>query len=198
MATCRATARREPHDRRDPDRRHLLAGAPRDVRHRADPRRAVHQLRPPRASTSRPTVSITPREALASAGATLRSLVDLVASLSDEPQGLELGEVAGAAAELARPRPADRGPRPVRASAQLPQAGADQHDRRAAHEDRGRPAEHHQLRAEEPRRGQAEARRARPDAARLTAARNPNDSENPPCPPHAAAATSAAAPRTSG
>lgn len=39
--------------------------------------------------------SITPREALASAGATLRSLVDLVATLSDEPQGLELGEVAG-------------------------------------------------------------------------------------------------------
>jgi DNA-directed RNA polymerase subunit alpha len=38
--------------------------------------------------------SITPREALASAGATLRSLVDLVANLSDEPQGLELGEVA--------------------------------------------------------------------------------------------------------
>ena len=35
---------------------------------------------------------------LASAGATLRSLVDLVANLSDEPQGLELGEVAIAAA----------------------------------------------------------------------------------------------------
>ncbi len=41
--------------------------------------------------------SITPREALASAGATLRSLVDLVANLSDEPQGLELGEVTNAA-----------------------------------------------------------------------------------------------------
>lgn len=37
--------------------------------------------------------SLTPAEALASAGATLRSLVDLVASLSEEPQGLELGEV---------------------------------------------------------------------------------------------------------
>jgi DNA-directed RNA polymerase subunit alpha len=37
--------------------------------------------------------SISPSDALASAGATLRSLVDLVASLSDEPQGLELGEV---------------------------------------------------------------------------------------------------------
>jgi len=33
--------------------------------------------------------SMQPREALASAGATLRSLVDIVATLSDEPQGLE-------------------------------------------------------------------------------------------------------------
>jgi DNA-directed RNA polymerase subunit alpha len=37
--------------------------------------------------------SLTPSEALSSAGATLRSLVDLVASLSEEPQGLELSEV---------------------------------------------------------------------------------------------------------
>jgi DNA-directed RNA polymerase subunit alpha len=36
--------------------------------------------------------SICPREALASAGATLRSLVDLVATLSDEPQGLTLDD----------------------------------------------------------------------------------------------------------
>ena len=42
--------------------------------------------------------SITPQDALASAGATLRSLVDLVANLSDEPQGLELGEAPGVAA----------------------------------------------------------------------------------------------------
>ncbi len=40
--------------------------------------------------------SISPREALASAGATLRSLVDLVACMSDEPQGLELSEILGA------------------------------------------------------------------------------------------------------
>jgi DNA-directed RNA polymerase subunit alpha len=40
--------------------------------------------------------SITPREALASAGDTLRSLVSLVAELSDEPKGLELGEVSPA------------------------------------------------------------------------------------------------------
>jgi DNA-directed RNA polymerase subunit alpha len=39
--------------------------------------------------------SIAPRDALASAGDTLRSLVSLVADMSDAPQGLELGEVAG-------------------------------------------------------------------------------------------------------
>jgi DNA-directed RNA polymerase subunit alpha len=42
--------------------------------------------------------SISPREALASAGDTLRSLVALVADISDDPQGLELGEVATASA----------------------------------------------------------------------------------------------------
>jgi DNA-directed RNA polymerase subunit alpha len=41
--------------------------------------------------------SITPRESLASAGATLRSLVDLIANLSDEPQGLELGDLPSGA-----------------------------------------------------------------------------------------------------
>ena len=38
--------------------------------------------------------SISPRDALSSAGDTLRNLVTLVADLSDEPRGLELGEVA--------------------------------------------------------------------------------------------------------
>jgi len=38
--------------------------------------------------------SISPSDALASAGDTLRKLVDLVAELSNEPRGLELGEVA--------------------------------------------------------------------------------------------------------
>ena len=41
--------------------------------------------------------SITPRDALASAGDTLRSLVGLVADMSDAPLGLELGEVGGSA-----------------------------------------------------------------------------------------------------
>jgi DNA-directed RNA polymerase subunit alpha len=38
--------------------------------------------------------SISPRDALASAADTLRTLVGLVADLSDEPRGLELGEVS--------------------------------------------------------------------------------------------------------
>jgi DNA-directed RNA polymerase subunit alpha len=42
--------------------------------------------------------SIDPREALASAGDTLRSLVALVADMSEAPQGLELGEIGGVAA----------------------------------------------------------------------------------------------------
>ncbi len=41
--------------------------------------------------------SISPREALASAGGTLRALVQLVEEMSDEPQGLELGEAVQAA-----------------------------------------------------------------------------------------------------
>ena len=41
--------------------------------------------------------SILPMEALASAGSTLRALVQLIEEMSDEPQGLELGEAAPAA-----------------------------------------------------------------------------------------------------
>lgn len=41
--------------------------------------------------------SIEPAESLASAGDTLRSLMGLVAEMSEEPEGLELGEVAPAA-----------------------------------------------------------------------------------------------------
>ena len=50
--------------------------------------------------------SISPRDALASAGGTLRSLVQLVEEMSDEPQGLELAEVTTVAAgspDLERP-----------------------------------------------------------------------------------------------
>lgn len=41
--------------------------------------------------------SITPADALASAGATLQALTELVATMSEEPQGLELGEVVDVA-----------------------------------------------------------------------------------------------------
>ena len=41
--------------------------------------------------------SLSPRDALASAGATLTGLVQLVAELTDEPEGLELGDLAPAA-----------------------------------------------------------------------------------------------------
>ena len=41
--------------------------------------------------------SISPSDALASAGATLRSLIQLVEKMSDDPQGLELGELVTAA-----------------------------------------------------------------------------------------------------
>ena len=41
--------------------------------------------------------SVTPADALASAGATLTALTELVATMSEEPQGLELGEVVDVA-----------------------------------------------------------------------------------------------------
>ena len=110
--------------------------------------------------------SITPRDALASAGDTLRKLVELVAELADEPRGLELGEVASPTLDVARPRPRDRGARPLGASAQLPQAGARRHDRPARAEERRRPARDHELRLEVARRGHREARRARLVVAR--------------------------------
>ncbi|MFV0257931.1 MAG: DNA-directed RNA polymerase subunit alpha C-terminal domain-containing protein, partial [Acidimicrobiales bacterium] len=40
--------------------------------------------------------SITPRDALASAGATLRSLVQLVEEMTEEPEGLTLGDAPAA------------------------------------------------------------------------------------------------------
>ena len=47
--------------------------------------------------------SISPTEAVASAGATLRSLIELVEVLSDDPRGLELGELAAAPQGEAEP-----------------------------------------------------------------------------------------------
>jgi DNA-directed RNA polymerase subunit alpha len=90
--------------------------------------------------------SISPREALASAGATLGSLVSLVAEMSDSPR-------------ISRHGPADRGSGPLRASPQLFEACPSQHRRRTRHQDRGRPVGHHQLRPEVARRSAAEAGR---------------------------------------
>jgi DNA-directed RNA polymerase subunit alpha len=42
--------------------------------------------------------SITPRDALASAGDTMRTLMGLIADMSDDPQGLELGEMSASTA----------------------------------------------------------------------------------------------------
>jgi len=50
--------------------------------------------------------SLTPRDALASAGATLRTLVQLVEDMSDDARGLELGEpeeVGGSSPDLDMP-----------------------------------------------------------------------------------------------
>ena len=109
--------------------------------------------------------SVTPSEAVSSAGKTLRELFGLFADV-DEYEGLPLGDVVQPdmgspdlelpieALDLTeRPRNCLR-PRPD------PQRG------RAGGEDRGRPAQHHQLRAEEPRRGGCQARRAGAVAAR--------------------------------
>ena len=131
--------------------------------------------------------SISPREALASAGDTLRKLIDLVAQLSDDPKSLDLGEVSSPISSSPGPRPPDRGARPVGAAAQLPQAGAGRHDRPAGAEDRGRPPRDHQLRCEVARRSHAEARRARAVAAGEGIA---------PCPLRRRARASGAAPRT--
>ncbi|GIU90181.1 MAG: hypothetical protein KatS3mg010_1280 [Acidimicrobiia bacterium] len=109
--------------------------------------------------------SITPRDALASAGDTLRKLIDLIAELSEEPRGLELGEVASPTStspDLDLPiEELDLSERP----AQLPQARARRHDRPARAEDRGRPARDHELRLEVARGSDPEARRARAVAA---------------------------------
>ena len=90
---------------------------------------------------------------------------------------------------LARPRPAHRGARPLRAAPQLPEAGADQHDRRAGRAHHGGPARHHQLRPEVGRRG-----RPAPGRARAVA---PHEGLSRSCrQPRSAAAGSAARRRT--
>ena len=76
--------------------------------------------------------SISAREALASAGATLHAGGPGRGDERRAPGPRLRLEVSGTwAAARPEPRPAHRGPRPLRASPQLPQAGPDQHRRRA-------------------------------------------------------------------
>ena len=108
--------------------------------------------------------SITPREALASAGDTLRSLVGLVADLEDEPQGLELGEMGTSTSgspDLDLPiedLDLSERPRNCLKRAQVNTIGE------LVERTHGRPAGHHQLRPEVPRRGHPAPRRAGPVA----------------------------------
>ncbi len=75
--------------------------------------------------------SITPREALASAGATLRSLVELVAEMSDEAAGPRARRGHRHQRRLARPRSCRSRTSTCPSAPQLPQARPGQHDRRA-------------------------------------------------------------------
>ena len=127
-------------DRRDPRRLDLLAGAAGLVHRRADA-----------ASSSRPTSTACPRHRdrrfdhaprrarLRRPDASHRSS-RLVAELSEDARGPRARRRRYDDLRLARPRPADRGPRPLRAPPQLPEAGADQHDRRAHRAHARRPA----------------------------------------------------------
>ena len=180
----------EPDHRRHPGRLDLLAGPPGRLPGRAHPRRDGTEY--DRLVLDIETDgSISPREALASAGDTLRSLVALVAEMSDDPQGLELGEIATVTAgspDLDLPiedLDLSERPRNCLKRAQVNTIGE------LLLKTRGRPAGHHQLRPEVARRGH---RRSSTSAACRCARRT----RSPPCPqPRRGAAASAAAPRTS-
>ena len=110
-------------DRRHPGRLDLLAGAPGDLRRRAGPRRAVDRLRPAGARHRDRRVDLAARGA---------RLGRRHAAHPGRPRRRPRGGAPGPRARrrrhgherLARPRPADRGARPLRAPPQLPQAGA--------------------------------------------------------------------------
>ena len=108
--------------------------------------------------------SISPRDALASAGDTLRNLVALVADLTDEPRGLELGEVAPSTASPDLELPIEELELSERPRNCLKRARVDTIGQLGA-EDRGRPPRDHELRFEVARRGPPEARRAGPGPA---------------------------------
>ena len=136
-------------DRPHPGRLDLLAGAQGDLQGRGHPRRAAHRLRPadPR---RRDQASITPRDALASAGKTLVELFGLARELNVDAEGIEIGPSPAEADHIAAVRAADRGAGPHRPVLQLPQARGHPHRRRAGRPHRVRPAGHPQLRRRSP------------------------------------------------
>ena len=85
--------KRTSTDRCDPGRRDLLAGAPGRVHDRADPRRAGHQLRQAHARDRDRRFDHAARRARRRPATRCATSSALVADLSDEQRGLELGEV---------------------------------------------------------------------------------------------------------
>ena len=110
--------------------------------------------------------SISPREALASAGKTLGSLVELIGNFDEEAPALELGDVgtaqAAAASELDI-RIEELGL--TEALTQLPEARRHQHHRAVGQRHRARPHVDHQLRRHVAEGRQRPSRRARSVAA---------------------------------
>ena len=103
--------------------------------------------------------SVTPREALASAGGTLLELVQLFSDLA-EAQSVSVGPGRGRGTAERLPDH-DRGAQPVGALLQLPEARGHQRGRRSGAEVGVRADGHPQLRAEVDRRGEGQARGAR-------------------------------------
>ena len=166
-ATCRPSGPRRPATRSASSRSTRSSrrcGGSRSVVD-ADPRRAGHQLRPAHARDRDRRLDHPARRArvggrhAAQSRRSHRRPLRRARAGSSSARPRRDGDVA-------RPRPADRGARPVGTAAELPEAGPGRHDRPARAEDRGRPARDHELRFEVARGGHPEARRAGPLAAR--------------------------------
>ena len=182
------------HHRRDPGRLDLLAGPPGDVHGRAHPRRAVDRTTTASSSTSRPTAPSRPARPWPRPAPRCARWSQLVAEMSDEPQGLELGEV-GRRRPPARPTSTSRSRTstcpsvPATASSgprSTPSASccSKTEDDLLAITNFGQKSLDEVI---------AEARRARP-----VAPRDRGLSDSHACHPEARAAASAATPRTSG
>ncbi len=158
---------RQPDHRCHPDRRDLQPDPPGVVPGRADPCRAVHELRPPRdRDRDRRFDHRRPMRSPRPAPRCVRSSTSSP-RWPTSPSGLELGELIDATVsspDLDLPiEDLDLSERPNNClkRAQVNTVG----ELLTKTEDDL--LEHHQLRPEEPRRSEGQARRARPDAARL-------------------------------